>query len=253
MIAKTKQFFEKWLKHFGFLSDKMNFPTPIDVTDYKDVKKDMAEVHREFIEGLNEEEKRRLDSIENKSSTLVSQTGIIFSLIGLFIPLFIDKLSSTGPFFKIPFVIVLVIAFLFYTLTIRNASRNFNIRNFYYQKLAPTTVITQANKTKDEFNVSLVKDLLKSYKRNVYLNNVKADNLIYSYRSFQIANTLTGTLVLMICISLFSIDSGKKTITLEDPVIINNYAQFSKHIEKKKISITKKLNEPKQKLKVFCH
>src|SRR6186713_3333450 len=69
------------------------------------------EAHKNFLKGLIDEENSRLGNIENKTSQLVAQTGIIFSLLSLFVPILIDKISDVPFYFKLGLLLILVLAF----------------------------------------------------------------------------------------------------------------------------------------------
>lgn len=84
-----------YLNKFGLWLDKDDVnPYSYSVEDYSTTDKDKIKTHKEFLKSIEAEENSRLGLIENKTSQLVSQTGIIFSLLSLFIPIFIDKVSG---------------------------------------------------------------------------------------------------------------------------------------------------------------
>lgn len=227
-MKKIKKFLKdkalKPFQYFGFFYNKEGVdPYNYDISTYINSDSEKLKLHKSFLESINEEEKNRLSVIESKTSTLVSQVGVIFSLLSLFIPLFIDKITGINKSLDIAFLISLIGAFLFYMLAIRNAMRNFNVKNFGYSKPSPINVINYQNESEEKFNLVLVKDLLYGANQNLKLNNIKAGNLIYSYRAFKFANTLTGLLVILICVSLFLKPTEKDTtVTLKNPIILNN-------------------------------
>ncbi|MCK6611820.1 MAG: hypothetical protein L6Q78_12370 [Bacteroidia bacterium] len=242
-----------FLNKFGLWLDKSDVnPYTYSVADYITTDKDKIKAHKEFLKSIEAEENSRLSLIENKTSQLVSQTGIIFSLLNLFIPIFIDKVSGQTLLIRLLFLVILILAFLFYMLTIRNAIKNFNIKNFIYSKPSPTNVLKYQDKTTDEFTAIEIKDLLHGANQNLKTNNTKATNLIHSYNSFKVANTLTALLGVLICCSLLFIkpkvqdktpDSNKSTscdynqtpkINIENnPVFINNNGKTDTTIIKK--------------------
>jgi hypothetical protein len=212
-----------YLNKFGLWLDKADInPYSYSVTEYLTTDKDKIRAHKEFLKSIEAEENNRLSLLESKTSQLVSQTGIIFSLLSLFIPIFIDKVSGQNLSIRLLFLIILVFAFLFYMLTIRNAIKNFNIKSFVYSKPSPTNVIKYQDKTDDEFIAIEVKDLLHGANQNLKTNNAKATNLIHSYNSFKVANTLTALLGVLICSSLLFADPKKESMTIENPIEIKN-------------------------------
>jgi hypothetical protein len=85
-------------------------------SDYLQVNDDKtSEAHITYLNRLNEDENGRLTLIEAKTSQLISQTGIIFSLLSLFVPLLIDKVSGVTVWIKILLLILLLLAFLYST------------------------------------------------------------------------------------------------------------------------------------------
>lgn len=179
-------------------------------------------LHRDFLKGIEAEENNRLTLIENKTTQLVSQTGVIFALLSLFIPLLADKVESV--YLKTPFLTILFFAFLLYLLAIHHAVKNFNVRNFNYSCPSRTNVLNNQNETINEFLVEEIRDLLHATGRNSEINNTKASNLIYSSNSFRIANVLTAVLAFLLCLSLSFTKLKKDPVTIENPIKIENYA-----------------------------
>ena len=212
-----------YLNKFGLWLDKDDVnPYSYSVEDYSTTDKDKIKIHKEFLKSIEAEENSRLGLIENKTSQLVSQTGIIFSLLSLFIPIFIDKVSGQTLGVRLLFLVILILAFLFYMLTIRNAIKNFNIKSFIYSKPSPTNVLKYQNKTIDEFTAIEIKDLLHGANQNLKTNNTKATNLIHSYNAFKVANTLTALLGVLICCSLLFAKPKKDSMTIDNPIEIKN-------------------------------
>lgn len=126
--------------------------------------------------------------------------------------------------------------------------RNSNIKNFHYSKPHPNNVIKYQDKSESEFDAIVVRDLLHGANENKRLNNIKADNLIFSYRAFKLANTLTGTLVIMICLCLLFFPKEDKSVKIENPIVINDLdslldikSSFIRDRNSKEISITKSI------------
>lgn len=215
---------KEFLYKIGLLeiSDETN-PYSYNPGDYKlDNDKKKSEVHKNYLKNLEDEESSRLAIIESKTSQLISQTGIIFSLLSLFVPILIDKATSLHFFVKLLLLMLLISAFSFYMLTIRNALKNFNVKNFTYSKPSPKNVLNLQNKSLDVFYAEEVRDLLYCINQNFKINNRKATNLLHSYNSFKIANTSTGILVAVFSIVLFYFNTKKESLTIENPIKIEN-------------------------------
>ena len=182
---------------------------------------DKLKLHRDFLKSLEAEENNRLTLIENKTTQLVAQTGVIFALLSLFIPLVIDKIDAF--YLKLIIFVPLGLAFLFYLLTIHNAAKNFNVRKFKYSRSKATNVIKHKDGTAEDFLIEEIEDLLYSTKVNAGINDAKASNLIFSYNCFKVANILTAVLGILLCVSLLFIKQKKDPVTIENPIKIENY------------------------------
>lgn len=182
---------------------------------------DKLKLHRDFLKSLEAEENNRLTLIENKTTQMIAQTSVIFALLSLAIPLVIDKVDAL--YLKLLVFLPLVLAFVFYLLTIHNAAKNFNVKKFKYSRSLPTNVIKLKDAPAEDFLIEEINDLLYSTKTNLEINNVKASNLIYSYNCFKIANLFTAILGIVLCVSLLFINQKKDPITIENPIRIENY------------------------------
>lgn len=214
-----------FLTKIGLLNihDETN-PYSYNPGDYKlenDEKK--SEAHKNYLKNLEDEESSRLTLIEGKTSQLISQTGIIFSLLSLFVPILIDKVNDLNFLVKLLLLILLITAFFFYMLTIRNALKNFNVKNFTYSKPSPKNVLNLQDKGLGVFYAEEVRDLLYCINENLKINNRKATNLLHSYNSFKIANTSTGILVAVFSIVLLFFNPNKEGLTIDKPIKIENF------------------------------
>lgn len=231
---------KKRLNFVGLWIDKDDtFPYSYDRTQYVTTDKDKVAAHKELLQGLEKKEDDRLEIIDTKTSQIVTYTGIIFSALSLFIPILLDKISESNLAIRIAFIVVLVLAFVFYVLTIHNAIRNYNIGKFHYSRSDPRNVIKYQNKTVDEFINIEIQDLLHSYNQNSKTNDDKANNLIYAYRTFRIANILTAILGVTICISLLFTKQKNNDISIKNPIKIQNLDSTATEI----IKVIKKQNE----------
>lgn len=182
---------------------------------------DKLKLHRDFLKSLEAEENNRLTLLENKTTQMIAQTSVIFALLSLAIPLVVDKVDAF--YLKLLVFIPLVLAFVFYLLTIYNAVKNFNVKNFKYSRSLPTNVIKFKDHSPEDFLIEEINDLLYSTKTNAQINNVKASNLIYSYNCFKAAILFTAILGIALCVSLLFIEQKKNSITIENPIKIENY------------------------------
>lgn len=213
---------KEYLNAIGlFYTHNESNPYSYNVDDYKistDEKK--SEIHRNYLKNIENGENGRLTLIESKTSQLISQTGIIFSLLGLFIPILVDKITDIHFLVKFLLLALLILAFCFYMLTIQNALKNFNVKNFIYCKPSPKNVLDSQDKDISFFYAEEVKDLLYSINENIKTNNKKATNLLHSYTSFRIANISSGFLVISFSITLLFFNPKKEGIFVEKPIKI---------------------------------
>lgn len=240
------------IQSFGFFSQR-TFIKPYDykVSDYVNSEHKKLDLHKAYLKEIENEENNRLNIIENKTSQIISQTGLIFSLLSLFIPFIIDKVLDFNLYLKSIFIIVLAFAYLFYILTINNALRNFNVKKFNYIKNSPISIINQQNLKVEEFMKMEIKDSLLAIKNNISINNLKASNLISAYNSFRFGNIFTSILVIFLCASLLFIEPKSNAIKLENPIEIKQFEEYietlkeqnkilKEEIERTQIDATKK-------------
>lgn len=196
----------KILNYFGFfLKDENSYPYSYDYRDYTNVDSVKSILHKELLTSIEEKEDIRLGIIDTKTSQLITYTGIIFSGLSLFIPILLSKTSGQGLCIRVALLVLLALAFLFYFLTINNAIRNYDIGKFVYSSSHPNNVIKYQLNSVEEFTSIEIRDLLFSINQNLKSNNEKANNLIYAYRAFKIANVMTALLGLLLCfVLLFS-------------------------------------------------
>jgi hypothetical protein len=193
--------------------------TPFGVYSTGGTKVETAE-HMAFLKSLDEAENKRLEAIEAKTSQMIAQTGIVFSLLSLFVPLLIDKISEINVAIKVALLIFLLLSFFLYMVSIWNALKNYDVKQFKYSSPSPKNVIDFQSKGVIAFQTEVVKDLLYALPRNVYLNNIKATNLLHSFMAFKIANLFAGCLVAIFCLSLLFFSTSTPFIKIEGQVKI---------------------------------
>lgn len=192
---------------------KTSYPDDFKFTDNLDLK-------IQYLKDLDSQENERQNTIDNKTSQLIGQTGIIFSLLSLFIPTYIDKFQDVSSLYKIISIATFLFTLIFYLLTIYHATKYLNAAKYKYGQRSTDTV---KKKFKDEesFKTEEVKDLIFCIERNTELNTFKAGNLIYAYRSFKIGNLFIGILSLVLLFSFYSLKSKEPNkVNIVGPIII---------------------------------
>ena len=178
--------------------------------------------HRNFLKSVLEGENNRLGFIENKTSQIISQTSIVFSLVGLFVPIIMDRFEDASIFLKVSIIILLLITFSLYLLSITNALKNFDIKKFRYPYSNPANVLDFKEKTIEQFNSELVRDYLLCINKCVQINNEKATNLLHSYKAFKLGNFSTGIIVMCVCSMLLFTKKEESSFTIKSPIEIKN-------------------------------
>lgn len=217
---------KKFLKSIGVISiKKEQEPCAYKHTDYDlEVQSDSEKIvlHKDFLKSVLEEENQRLGFIENKTSQIISQTSIVFSLLGLFVPIVMDRFENTALSLKISIIGFLLVAFLFYLLSITNALKNFDIKKFKYPRANPSNVLDFKTNSIEQFNAELVRDYLYSIDKAVKINNEKGTNLLHAHKAFKLGIFLTGILVMFVYLILFFAKKEEPTISIKQPIEIKH-------------------------------
>lgn len=236
-----------FLKTYGFYIDKKIIkPHEYDFADYKNSDLEKLEHHKSYLKEIENEEENRLNLIESKTSQMISQTGLIFALLSLFIPFIIDKVLDFNFLLKTLFIIFLAIAYLAYILTITNALKNFNVKNFNYVKKSPITILIKQKLDIKSFTKMEIRDSLQAINNNAVINNLKATNLISAYNTFRLGNILTSILVLFLCTSLLFVKPKPSNINLGSPIQIELFNDYIEVLKEQNLLLKEELNRKKQ-------
>lgn len=179
-------------------------------------------LHKDFLKSVLEDENNRLSFIENKTSQIISQTSIVFSLVGLFVPIIMDRFEDASIILKVSIIILLLVTFSFYLLSITNALKNFDVKKFKYPYTNPANVLDFKAKSIEEFNSELVRDYLFSINMSVKINNEKATNLLHAYKAFKLGNFSTGVIVMCVCSMLLFTRKEESSLIIKNPIEIKN-------------------------------
>lgn len=223
-MAKLFEKIKTGLRYVGLVHIQQEQPPlPYEPQKYQlSGEKNKLETHRDFLRNLQSEENNRLETLETKTSSLVSQSAIVFSLLSLFIPLLMDKASMFPVAIKVLLIFILILSSFFYLLTIRNAIKNYKLSDFKYIQSAPKNVIDFIHSSEELFIAEEVRDLLLAIPRNRHINDRKGTNLMHSYFAFKIANLMTGILIATFSISIIFYKPEKNSMVISEPVVIKN-------------------------------
>lgn len=240
-MAKLVESIQRAFNRIGLFQSKWNDTAiPLLWQNYDGQDAEKIREHRDFLLRLEENEHKRLDSIEAKTSQLIAQTGIIFSLLGLFIPIMMDKAASLSVNKKVFIISLLILASFFYLLTIHNALKNFWITKFKYIRPSPNNVLNLKDASLEDFLIEEVKDILNGNRQHVHINNKKGSNLLHSYNCFKIANIFTGLLIVLFSVFILKYSSEKDSVKIDGPVEIKDLEKFLQQ-QTKPLSISDKL------------
>lgn len=210
------------IEYFGFSGrtrPEAKYPFDLIIEDNLSEKLD-------YLKALDQQEATRLSTIESKLSQLVGQTGIMLTLLGLFISNYLGKAAAWPSYFKFALIIFFFICLFFYLATVYQATKHFNIINYRYGQRDASTVKKKFG-SKESFQLEELKDLMYSIEQNTGLNNSKGDDLMYSYRSFQIGTFLGAVLILiLISTSFISIKGESTKVNIENAVRIEGLDSF---------------------------
>ena len=145
--------------------------------------KDLLDDYINYLLRLFQNEDSRLNIIESKVSQLISQSGLIISIISFIIPLFYDKLNCLDLGFKIVLGLMFVLTIIFLGLAIFKASGIFKINKFKYSDCSVETLKKNFEKS-ENFKEEYISDLIYSINNNKALNNTKGSILIWANRFF---------------------------------------------------------------------
>lgn len=211
MLKKIKE-------HFGFIKQEetsIKYPSEFNYADNLDLK-------TEYLKELDKQEDTRRATIDSKISQLIGQTGIIFSILSLFISNYISEFNRSSIILQLVLIILFIIALFFYLYTIIIASNYLNVSKYKYGQRDVATVRKKFN-SEDDFKIEEIKDLIYSIERNTMVTNQKCNKLIYAYRSFRIATITVGILsISLITAGYFMPKPESARIKLENPVIIKD-------------------------------
>lgn len=199
---------KKILKFLGLSIPKLK-DTGFRYPNYK-YKKRISKIHLTYLKELLDFHRDRQSTIENKTSQLVGQSSVVFSLVALFIPLFFDKFIEYNLWIKIVLTSLLLTAFIFYLYTIIHSTRTLSINKYKYATGDANTVF-EKDKLKSEFVEEEINDLLYSINLNSHSNDQKGTNLIYAHRTFSIGNIVFGLLAFFVCL-LLMLPYGKESV-----------------------------------------
>lgn len=226
---------KKFKEYFGFIKEQeisVIYPDSFEFVDHIDLKK-------EYLIALDTQEASRQTIIESKTSQLIGQAGIIFSLLSLFISNYFSKFKDLPITIQLVFIFLFVIILFLYLTTIFQATKYLNVKKYSYAQRSVSTVMSKFNND-NAFKVEEIKDLIYSIERNTKVNNQKCNNLIYAYRSFKIATIGVGVLSILLILSGYFVNNNSPNkVVIANPVMIQGLDSTIKILQTQKSQVIK--------------
>jgi hypothetical protein len=181
---------------------------------------EIAIKYLDYLKEMDQQQRGRCDTIENKNSLMVGQASIVISIISLFVPLLIDK------FIQLNIVLIVFLLFIFlivlwhYLLSIIHSIRTLLIDKYPYVTRSVTSV-TRDNRASNELDFinEEILDLVLSLDQNTEMNNRKGGNLIYAARCFKIGNIFFSILTVVVIGSSFALPYENKP----QEIVVRNF------------------------------
>jgi hypothetical protein len=236
ILRKLKK---QFVEYFGIGYRGIDRPSSLsEVIEYPEQTNDqILTEHRDYLLHLEDGEEKRLEGIESKTTQLIAQSGIVFSLLSIFIPILVEKSADIFLLYRIVIFVLLLISISFYILSIINAAKNYLVNRYQYAAPTPETVIEFGARTKEAFLSEQIKDLIKTIKVGKHQNNRKASNLIHSSRSFQVANVFSAILVIIFALVLFNRKSEVEPTVIKNPLKIEGMDSLIKAIKEQDLKL----------------
>ncbi|MDB5226452.1 MAG: hypothetical protein JWN78_645 [Bacteroidota bacterium] len=157
-----------------------------------------------YLKEIDNYQKDRRITIENKNSQLVGQASIVVSIFSLFIPLLFDTFNGIALCFKIPLTIIFLFILFHYLLSIFHAIKTLKIDRYKYATRKTSTITKNKRANNElEFLNEEINDLIYTVNQTAPIDNIKGENLILGARCFEIANFGFGFFTILIILTTF--------------------------------------------------
>lgn len=218
---------EKLQNYFGFVKDKeidAVYPDSFDLRDNLDLK-------IEYLKALDDRENERRTSIDTKTSQLIGQTAIIFSIVSLFISNFISKFGTWPLLVQVLLISVFMLTLWLYLMTIIKATEYLNIHKYSYGQRSTTTV-SKIFETSEDFQIEEIKDVIYAIERNTQVTNLKCNNLVYAHRFFRFGTIMVGVLAGLMILTAYITPAKQDTvIKIDQPLKVEHMDSISNYIK----------------------
>jgi hypothetical protein len=178
----------------------------------------IAERYLTYLKEIDNYQKDRRTTIENKNSQLVGQASVVTSIFALFVPLLFDNFDGITNSFKILITVIFLVVLFHYLLAIFHAIKTLKINKYKYATRSTSTITKpQRAVTELDFVNEEISDLIFTVNQTAPIDNLKGENLILGSRCFEIANMGFGLMTLLIILSTFTIKKEVSEIKISNP------------------------------------
>lgn len=177
----------------------------------------LSEEHCAFLQRIALDENNRQTIIENKLGQIIGQSGIIFTLVSLLIPILYDNTGHLNGFLRAAMIFLFVTGFLFFLVSIIQAARSFSIEKFIYSRPSIDDVLKPEITDKTMLMAEEIRALLTGIPINTNANDRKATLLIYAHRSFIWGFICIGLLGILISADSLFYKKEKEVVLMERP------------------------------------
>lgn len=200
-------------KYFGYIG-LYNESYESRKEKYEPVNEDVAQSFLEYVTDLDKKQSQRLETIETKTSQLIGQSSVVLSLIGLFIPLFFDKLNDLPAIWKIILILGFTITVFHFVLSIWQALKMFEVDKTRFMNGATSTITKKTRHLKKNgFINEQINDYIRIVNHNNSATNKIAGNLVYASRCFKIGIiSLSFFIIIIISASFFIKDKAQQVL-----------------------------------------
>lgn len=227
-MSTKKSIRERISLFYGFKDPLPDYSTVVySEGEPKDVETSQYIERIAYLKDVFQHEESRQATIENKISQLLGQSGIVFSLASLLIPLFYDKLHDYGLMKQIALSALFFASILSYMWSIHKTTQTFQINKFKYSTITAVTMLKYPVLSK--LQEVLITDYIFACKTNTLSNNSKANKLIFANNAFKTGNVFMG--ILLVTFSFFII-TGDQVKSASEVNIINLDSVIFKNSEK---------------------
>ncbi len=181
----------------------------------------MEKEHLRYLDILFGYEEDRQKTIENKLSQLIGQSGLVFALSSLFIPLFYSHLKYASSCFIIICIFLFLVSLGMLSWCILIVTKTLDVRHYKYMT-GSITSLDKNYETIQDFNKMEIKDMKNCIKTNSETNNLKATHLISASRKFAIGIISIGILSLVILSGLIFQDNFTNKIEIINQIDMKN-------------------------------